>query len=524
MNPSLPGFNIAGLLTRSARQTPDAPALIHGDETLSYAALAERVSRLAGGLRSLGLTPGDRVGIVQRNGPRLVESLLAALHGGFVAVPINARSTPYELKDIASDSMPRVWLHGPEYVEHIDGLDAIRVGVGHREGEHEFDQLLVRSTAAAAAEVAADDPAWLFYTSGTTGRMKGATLTHRNLLSMTQSFLSDIRDYGPGAGVVHAAPLTHGSGLYALPPLARGVRQVITTSASFDPDELLDAIERHRLSGVAFLAPTMLNRVAESQRERPRDIGTLLDIVYGGAPMYRDDIERALDVLGGVLTQIYGQAEAPVTISRLTAAEHVRALESDPDLLVSAGRPYTVVDVRVDDGSGQPVADGIGEIVVRGDVVMKGYWENPEATATAFAGGWLHTGDVGRVDERGYVFMMDRNKDVIISGGANIYPREVEEVLLLHPAVREAAVVGAPDAEWGERVVAVLSLTPDAERDGVDFDDLTTQIVSHCREKLSGYKIPRQIELSSDLPKSAYGKVLKREIRESYWRGHDRRI
>jgi len=497
-------MNVGALLARQAHERPAHPALLFGEEELTYRELAERVARLAGWLGARGLGPGDRVGIVQWNGPRLLETLLAAFHGGYVAVPLNARSTPFEAAQVLEDADVAAVIHGPEYTEHAETApSAVRLSLD------DYDAALGAAPIPVAG-VRPDDPAWLFYTSGTTGRAKGATLTHRNLLAMVMAALADLRSAEPEHIVIHAAPLTHGSGLYALPALARGATQAITTSRTFDPEELLQTIEERGATDVAFLTPTMVKWVVEAQVAAPYDLSSLEHLVYGGAPMYRDDLAATLDILGPVVSQIYGQAEAPVTISRLTRHEHLHALRKRPELLGSAGRPYTCVEVRT-------AADD--EIVVRGDVVMRGYWRNDEATAETVRDGWLHTGDVGRIDEEGYLHLLDRSKDMIISGGANIYPREVEEVLLEHPAVRQVTVIGAPDEEWGERVVAVLSL-----HHGRTADEVRPELDALCRTRLAGYKRPRQYDTVPELPTSSYGKILKREVRESYWQGHARRV
>ncbi|MBB4912240.1 AMP-binding protein [Actinophytocola algeriensis] len=488
-------MNLATLSHRNARRTPDRLAIAQGGLRVTYSELSDRVARLAGLLHARGVRPGDRVGILQHNGIALLESLLACFHGGFAAVPVNARSTPHEVGVIAEDSAAAAWLITAEYAGHVDGA----VLDGQPPDVEPLPQHDSR----------ADDPAWIFYTSGTTGRPKGAVLSHRNLAAMVLAYLADVRDLDGSATVLHAAPLTHGSGLYALPAIAKGATQLITASRSYDPAEVLGIVETERVTDIAFLAPTMVNRLVRAQQEYPRDTTSLVNVVYGGAPMYPTDIARALEVFGPVFSQIYGQAEAPVTITTLHRTEH------SAERYGTVGHAYTSVEVGVRDGD--TVTDyGDGEIVVRGDVVMTGYWRNPDATAKSIVDGWLRTGDIGRISADGTVRLLDRDKDVVISGGANIYPREVEEVILTHPDVREVAVVGAPDAEWGERLVAAI-----VAEDGADRAALSEQVEKLCRERLSGYKVPRDIEWMSQLPKSPYGKVLKRELRNRYWSGRD---
>ncbi|HEX5195366.1 MAG TPA: AMP-binding protein [Solirubrobacteraceae bacterium] len=516
-------MNAATWLARAASERPDHPALVHGARTLSYAELADRVARLAACLAAAGLQPGDRVAAVQWNGPALLETLLACFHGGFCVVPVNARATPHEAAEVLGDAQVSGVVYDPEYGEHVDAIPcALRLALCTRDGADApalDDALAGVDGPAPVAARRPDDVAWLFYTSGTTGHPKGAMLTHRNLLTMVMAYLADLRDPGPDAVVLHAAPLTHGGGLYALPPLARGATQLITASRSFDPNEVLDTVAARGVTDIAFLTPTMVKWLVQARSGFEGELGTLAHVTYGGAPMYVEELRAALDVFGPVFSQIYGQAEAPVTISRLSRADHVVGLEREPDLLASAGRAYTNVCAAVATDDGAIAAAGEGELVTRSDAVMRGYWNNPDATAESLRDGWLHTGDLGRITGDGLVFLLDRNKDVIISGGANIYPREVEEVILRHGGVDQVAVVGAPDETWGERVVAVVVPTSECDRASLqdDLDGL-------CREYLSGYKRPRAYDWRRALPVSPYGKILKREIRDEFWDRDGRQI
>ena len=317
---------------------------------------------------------------------------------------------------------------------------------------------LTASSAAPLVHRQPDDPAWLFYTSGTTGRPKGATLTHRNLLMASLSYFADIDPVVPEDCVLHAAPLSHGSGLYGLPHVARGAVSVVPHSGGVDGDEIAALLRRW--PGMSFFAaPIMVKRLAADPAfASAADLDHLKTIIYGGAPMYLADLEDALGVFGPRLAQIYGQGETPMTITALSKADHAdRDHPRWRDRLQSVGFPRTDVEVRVVDDADRDVPTGeAGEVVVRGDVVMAGYWKQPDASAEALRGGWLHTGDVGSFDTDGYLTLRDRSKDLIISGGMNIYPREVEEALLRHPGVGAVAVVGRPDAEWGETVVAYV--------------------------------------------------------------------
>ena len=363
-----------------------------------------------------------------------------------------------------------------------------------------------------------DDVAWVFYTSGTTGRPKGAMLTHRNLLSMTLAYYADYGPLGPTDTILHAAPLSHGSGLYALPNMAKGAAHVILESKSFDPEMVFKAIEECKVTNM-FAAPTMVNLLVQSPAVDRYDFSSLKKLIYGGGPMHAEDLKEARRKLGPCLVQLYGMGETPMTITYLPSEDHV--VEGSPQKvkrLAAAGIPHTGVEVKVFDPDDREVPCGkLGEVVTRSDVVMKGYWRDPKATAETLQGGWLHTGDMGYVDEQGYLFLMDRSKDMIISGGENIYPREIEEVILQHPAVREVAVIGVPDPKWGEAVKAVVSMIPG---ESVTQDEL----IIFCKDRMASYKKPKSVDFVDELPKNNYGKIVKRDLRTRYWKGRKRLV
>jgi len=321
-------------------------------------------------------------------------------------------------------------------------------------------------------------------------------LSHRNLMAMTVSHLADFDAPDENCSLIHGAPMSHGSGLYVPPYVLRGARQVVPASGAFEPDEFLDLCDHHPGCS-AFLAPTMVQRLVQTGRPRPRDLKT---VVYGGGPMYVDSLKRAMAAFGPIFVQLYGQGEAPMTITGLRRADH---LDADDAVLGSVGYARSGVDVAVLAADGSPAAiDEIGEIVCRGDVVMSGYWKNADATASTLRDGWLHTGDMGSFDASGFLTLRDRSKDVVISGGSNIYPREVEEVLIEHPGVSEACVVGAPDPEWGEVVVAfIVGSASSAELD------------AYLLERIARFKRPKRYEFIDEIPKNSYGKVLKRNLR-----------
>ncbi|MGE4323854.1 MAG: AMP-binding protein [Sphingobium sp.] len=493
-------MSLFALLEQAARRFPDRGAVYCGTQcVMRFSDLHDRALRLAAALRAAG-GAGGRVVIASRNQPELLTAMFATWAAGMVLAPLNAKLHPREMADIVADAEPAIILAGADIHGELAALLGDRAGlIGI--GSAQWDAMLACDPAVALG-VDPDALAWLFYTSGTTGRSKGAMLSHRNLMAMTVAHLADFEDLGEDDSIIHAAPLSHGSGLYVLPYMARGARQVVPASSGFEPEEFLDLCDAHPGCG-AFLAPTMVQRLRLAAEGRARLPTGLRSILYGGGPMYIDEIRRSLDCFGPVFRQLYGQGEAPMTITGLRARDF--ADRSDA-LLGSVGWARSGMEVRVVDEEDRLLPAGaIGEIVCRGDTVMRGYWRNDEATAATLCGGWLHTGDVGSMDAGGLLTLRDRSKDVIISGGTNIYPREVEEVLLAHPAVREAAVLGRPDAEWGESVVAIVAAEPGMTVAPDELDRL-------CLERIARFKRPKHYLFLPELPKSSYGKILKREL------------
>ncbi|HLF41228.1 MAG TPA: AMP-binding protein, partial [Acidimicrobiia bacterium] len=381
-----------------------------------------------------------------------------------------------------------------------------------------LDDLLAAHTGPrfTAVDVDDDDLAWLAYTSGTTGRPKGAMLTHKvltfeSLCALADSMRLDVEDVG-----MHAAPLTHGSGHNALVFTMKGCTQVILSPSGFDVERFLDWVPRYGVNAL-FMVPTMIKMVLDHPKVTDADLSSLKWVIYGGSPMYVEDLRKALKLFGNVFVQLFGQTESPMTGTILRTQEH----ELDgprASRLASCGRARSGVQVRIVDGEDNPLPPGgVGEICIRGGSVMKGYWERPEATEETLRGGWLHTGDVGRMDEEGYVYILDRTKDMVISGGLNIYPREIEEALLTHPAVSEACVFGVPDDKWGEALTAHLVLH-DGEQASAE------EIIGFLGERLSGYKKPKAVHFVSSLPKTTYGKLDKRAVRAPYWAGQERMV
>ena len=503
-------MNLAALLAKAGRSFGDRPALSLGTAVVAdYRGFAGRAAALARGMRErLRLAPGDRAALAMANSPAFMEVLCAAWWAGLVAVPMNAKLHRRELAYILEDAGARACFATAGLAETTAGLEAEietleRVLIA---GGAEYAALFAEAGGPPAG-AAPEMPAWLFYTSGTTGRPKGATLSHRNLLMMSLSYYADIDQVGPGDSIIHAAPMSHGSGLYGLPHLARAANHVVPESGGFEPGELLDLIGAWPGASL-FAAPTMVGRLVDSPALAGARLDNLKTLVYGGGPMYRADLERALDKLGPRLVQIYGQGETPMTITYLSKAMHAET--GHPryrERLASVGVARTDVEVRVVDEDTNPLGPGaVGTVAVRGEVVMAGYWRSPRATAEAIKDGWLDTGDLGSFDADGFLTLKDRSKDLIISGGTNIYPREVEEVLLSHAGVAEASVVGRPHPDWGEEVVAFVVGRPDAAADAAALDRL-------CLERIARFKRPRHYRFLEALPKNNYGKVLKTALR-----------
>lgn len=509
-------MNLARQLVQTALSRPNSPAIACGSRALfDYRALAQRVGRLAASLRTrLKLASGDRIALAMTNVPQYVEVLYATWYAGLVAVPINAKLHPREIVYILENSGARVCFATSDHATALGGAPLPASLERLVEVPSQEFHALAQAEPEPIAERAPDDVAWLFYTSGTTGRPKGVMLTHRNLTTLALCYLADVDTIHAQDSIIHGAPMSHGSGLYIHPHIAKAACNVVPESGGFDPSEICSLLSVHR--GVAmFQAPTMVRRFIDCEDLARAPLASLKTIVFGGGPMYVSDLKNAHAALGDRLVQIYGQGESPMTITCLS--RQCIADQAHPRYearLASVGLPHTGMEVMVVDVDGRPLKPGdTGEVVVRGDAVMKGYWNNPEATADALRGGWLHTGDVGSLDEEGFLTLRDRSKDLIISGGSNIYPREVEEVLLRHPLVREASVVGRSHPEWGEEVVAfIVAAALETRRLPEELDRL-------CLDNIARFKRPREYRFIDSLPKNNYGKVLKTELRKMLAQG-----
>ena len=500
-------MNLADWLDATARAKPDAPAIFEGTELYAtYAGFAARVRALAAGLQAAhDLKAGDRVAVFMKNCPAYLELFYAVWWFGGTIVPINSKLHPREAAWITGDAGATILVCDGDGLGANAGLpaDCAQIAVGSTQWCALFDQ---GEGDAAPARVSGDDIAWLFYTSGTTGRPKGVMLTHWNMRVATLAYALDVDQPAPDQATIYAAPISHGAGIYNFVFVRVGGSHVFPLSRGFDPAEI-EALSRHFGETVMFAAPTMVKRMIEAAKASGYRGEGIRTIVYGGGPMYAADIDEALSLFGPRFVQIYGQGETPMTITSLP--RELVADETHPqwrERRASVGQAMSCVEVRIAN-DGEDVQPGeAGEILVRGATVMKGYWRNEKATVETLRDGWLHTGDIGRLDEDGFLTLTDRAKDLIISGGTNIYPREVEEVVARHPGVLEVSVVGQPSAEWGEDVVAFVVPRGEGACDATVLD-------AWCRAEMASFKKPKRYVFCAELPKNSYGKVLKTELR-----------
>lgn len=499
MNPAL-------WLVRSAALSPDAPALMRHDRvTADYATFKVRAAAIGAWLLAeRGIRKGDRVAIFMKNRTEYLETLYGIWFAGAVAVPINAKLHPTEA----------AWIIGNAGAGLVFVSDDVSDGLAALLGDHvsilsaespDWAGIYQSLPLSAPQPLRSDDLIWLFYTSGTTGRPKGVMLTAGNITAMALAYFCDVDEVHSQDAILYAAPISHGAGIYNFMHVMKGARHVVPASGGFDAGEILDLAPK--IGPVSmFAAPTMIKRLVAEARASGRAGEGIKTVVYGGGPMYTADIIEAVSVMGDRFVQIYGQGECPMAITALP--RHLvrdRTHQNWRSRLGSVGVAQSPSEVAIVGADGTPLPEGeIGEIVVRGAVVMAGYWQNPEATAKAIQGGWLWTGDMGAMDRDGFVTLHDRSKDMIISGGSNIYPREVEEVLLEHPLVSEVAIVGQAHPEWGEIVVAFV--VTEAPVTPADLDQF-------CLDRIARFKRPKTYRFLTSLPKNNYGKVLKTALR-----------
>jgi long-chain acyl-CoA synthetase len=502
MNSSAP--TIATALERTRRTRAHRTALVCGDVPITYAELAARCDRVGAALASLGLNAGDRVAILAANCHRYVEAYMGVPAAGMVLLPLNTRLATPELAAIAAAARPKVLITDRDPGALADAVPRVVTF-------EEWDVLLDHAEPIAPARVDEDDLALLYFTGGTTGRPKGVMLSHRNLVA--NSFHKTLAcRFEPDDVYLAVAPFFHVAGTAALVGLL-WLGGSFVVLPSFDAADSLDQIERHRVT-VAIPVPTMVAALVAEQAARPRNVSSLRLLGHAGSPITTDLLRRAHDTFPTAeLAQFYGATE---TASIVTCMPHEeRHLEGGR--LGSVGQPAVGVEVAVIDGDGQRCAPGVaGEVIVRGPNVMVGYWEDEAATSAAFVDGWYRSGDIGFLDDEHYLSLLDRAKDMIVTGGENVYSLEVEDALGSHPAVLEVAVFGVPDERWVEAVHAVVVVRDPS----LVTDDLENELRDHCRSAIAGFKVPKAITIQVDpLPKSGPGKILKRQLRAPYWDG-----
>ena len=500
-------MNPAEWLVRAARRAPDAPALLTGARVVAdYAAFARSAASIGAALRARGVAPGDRVALFAGNCVEYLEAMYGVWFTGAAAVPINAKLHARECAWIVENAQAKLVIVSSDLADELRAVlppdaDLLRI-----DGP-DFAAMKETQPLGEPTPMAAGDMLWLFYTSGTTGRPKGVMITAGNIMATALTYFVDVDEVTPQDAALYAAPLSHGAGLYNFMHVMRGARHVVPESGGFEPQEILDLAKTLR-SVSMFAAPTMVRRLVERAKVAGADGDGLKTVVYGGGPMYLADIVEAVDVMGPRFVQIYGQGESPMCITALSRA--TIADRSHPrwrERLGSVGLAQSCMRVKVADASGRELPSGeIGEVLAQGPAVMAGYWRNPQASADTLRDGWLWTGDMGAMDADGYLTLHDRSKDVVISGGSNIYPREVEEALLTHAAVQEVACVGRKHADWGEELVAFVVPAPGAALGPAMLD-------AHCLDRIARFKRPKAYYIVEELPKNNYGKVLKTELR-----------
>jgi acyl-CoA synthetase (AMP-forming)/AMP-acid ligase II len=508
-----------------AREHPDVDFAVFGDRSVTYAEAAAEVNRLANAFMSVPLEKGDRVAILSKNSIEYALLFYAASKAGVVPVPLNYRMAAPEWVYMINDAQAKMLVTSAANVSVVDGFRSqlktverfVAIDADGPEGWDDYRRWVSgQPTTAPDRVVSDDDDVYQMYTSGTTGHPKGAVLTHSAVTSQIAQ-IAVVYSGTPGERMLIVAPIYHAAAaITAFAAAALG--GCLYIQEDFNPLEVVRALSEERIVK-ATLVPAMIQAclvfVPDIGERRYDDLER---ITYGASPIAEETLRRAVDAFKCEFVQAYGMTETTAIISYLLSADHERAMTDKPNLLLSAGRPLLGTEVRVVDEDDNTVPNGtIGEIIARGPQIMSGYWNMPVESAETLRGGWLHTGDAGVLDDEGYIYVQDRVKDMIVSGGENVYPRVVEDVLFQHPAVADAAVIGVPDEQWGETVKAIVVLR--AEVTATD-----EEIIDFCRDKLGGYERPRSVDFVNTLPRNPTGKVLKRQLREPYWVGHKRRV
>jgi acyl-CoA synthetase (AMP-forming)/AMP-acid ligase II len=513
-------MNLGNLVTRSALFWAERVALKDERVELTYAQLDDRTNRLAAALTGLGVVKGDRVAVLSWNRVEIAEAEVALLKGGFVRVPINARLSADEVVHVCADSEVRVLITDEAHLaaaQHAlaknSGLQTLLVmGDG---GSFE-DALAQADNSPVSVETDPDDIVVHHYTSGSSGVLKAAMHSLRNRRAILRKITFRSRLYPDQPETfLHVGPITHVSGMALMPLLAQGHTNVILSR--FDVDMYLSTLQAEKVTQT-YLVPTMINRILAAPNRGDYDLSSLKLLRYGAAPISPARLREAVEFFGPILNQGYGAGEVCSSVTLLTEADHALAMNGRPELFSSCGRALFETEVKVvdDEGNALPVGEA-GELVVKGEDVMQGYFNAPELTAPVLKNGRYHTGDIAYIDDTGYIFIIDRKKDMIVTGGFNVYPNEVEHALFERAEVFEACVVGVPDADLGEAVKAVV-----VARDGAEID--AEALITHCADKLGKFKKPHSVDVVAELPKNDAGKILRRQVRNRYWAGSDRKV
>jgi len=522
-------MNFGIFVARSALHWPDRAAVLFQDKVLTYRQLEEQSNRLAHALQALGLKRGDRVAIVSPNRPDIVVAECAFYKLGLVKVALNSRLSPQELEDALDNAQPSACLVAPSHRPLVQAMRERLPSLRHHiawdctpadlaSGWLDGAEMVAQASPEHIhIDLTADDLAVLHYTSGSTGKLKAAMQTMGNRMTSLRKVIMG-RMHGDGQDVMLlVGPITHASGMFIQALIYQGI--TILLLDRFQPAEVLKTIEKHRVT-MTFMVPAMIHALLAEPSLKTRDLSSLRLLSYGAAPMSPARIREAWATIGPVLAQGYGAGETTGGVISLSTEDHARAISGErPELLASCGRATCESELEVLDDNGHPVqGDAIGEICVRGPDLFAGYWRAPELSAAAIdAQGWLRTGDLARRDVEGYIYIVDRRKDMLVSGGFNVYPSEIETVLAQHPAIYEVCVVGVPDDHWGEAVKAVVVLRQGAQADA-------QALIDFCKDRLADFKKPRSVDFVSELPKNSNGKLSRKEVRERYWQGRDRKV
>jgi long-chain acyl-CoA synthetase len=516
-------MDVGSLVSRAARWNEKKTAVVCSGKERTFGEIERNSNRFANGLKNFGLAKGDRVGLYADNSVEYFEAIFGLFKSGIVGVGVNTMLSAKEAGFILNNSGATVVVTSSRVapdlqrmrgeLPHVETCVCIGEGPGEMQDYNEF--VKGQSSSSPGANLKEEDLAQLFYTGGTTGVPKGAMLTHRVVNNVLMNMQAELCRITPWDVVLSPGSLAHANGYYSLLAFIEGAKLIIPEG--YRPDVVLGTIEKEKVTVLPGY-PVTLTRLIDFPDLKKFDLSSVRLLTYGASPMPTEKLRKALEIFGCRLAQGYGQAEALMTVTFLSCEDHAYALRARPERLASCGRPYLTQEVRVVDKEGQDVATReTGEVITRGAVCMSGYWNNPQATSDIVKDGWVYTGDIGWMDEEGYLYLVDRKKDAIKTGGENVYAREVEDVLYSHPAVAEAAVIGVPDEAWGEVVKAVVALKP-------GITATAEEIMQFCKERLSSYKKPKSVDFLPELPRTAAGKISKKDVRAPYWAGRERKI